>query len=274
MRTRGFTLIELLVVIAVVALLIGLLLPALGAARDAARTAACLSNVRQLQIAHTMYMDDNGERFVEADLPHGGAGDPRNSWVTVLTRTYHGGYGALRSPVDRSRFWSVEDGGEWDGYTLVQALDALEREPDQRLPNSKISRWSSYGLNNMLTSLNPGIPDPVTGRFLPQWTRLSQVDRPHAVVNFLMMTEGWYGPVSESFARSDHVHVDGWLGAPVQHLPRLVVNEMEIGAHGGSTHGWDSRANYGFLDGHARSLRFGEVYSGYTENRFVPAFAK
>jgi len=54
----AFTLIELLVVIAIIALLVGILLPALGRARGAARDAACLSNLRQLGLAWTMYMDD------------------------------------------------------------------------------------------------------------------------------------------------------------------------------------------------------------------------
>ena len=54
----GFTLIELLVVISIIALLVSLLLPALGRARAMARTAVCLSNVRQIGLACTMYTGD------------------------------------------------------------------------------------------------------------------------------------------------------------------------------------------------------------------------
>lgn len=55
---RGFTLIELLVVIAIVATLIAILLPALSGARRAGRDAVCLSNLRQIGLGWTMYLND------------------------------------------------------------------------------------------------------------------------------------------------------------------------------------------------------------------------
>jgi len=55
---RGFSLIELLVVTAVIALLISLLVPTLSGMRDAARSIACLSNLRQLGVAWSVYADD------------------------------------------------------------------------------------------------------------------------------------------------------------------------------------------------------------------------
>ena len=58
-RESGFTLVELLVVSAIMAVLAALLFPVLSKAKGAAERAQCVSNLRQLGLATSLYWDDH-----------------------------------------------------------------------------------------------------------------------------------------------------------------------------------------------------------------------
>jgi len=60
-KQGGFTLIELLVVIAIIAILAAILFPVFAQAREKARSSSCLSNNKQIALAHSMYAQDYDE---------------------------------------------------------------------------------------------------------------------------------------------------------------------------------------------------------------------
>ena len=137
MLRRAFTLIELLVVISIIALLIAILLPALGSARRSAQRTACLSNMRQLEVAHWTYIIDNKGEMLGTS--HGGAGA---SWIETL-REYNEQL-LMRSPLDTSSHF---EGGTPIAGVYRQTSYALNLylSPDSTLGVGKIDQVKSPG---------------------------------------------------------------------------------------------------------------------------------
>lgn len=74
----GFTLIELLVVISIILILLALLMPTVSGLREKGCRVLCLSNMKQLQLASTLYAGDH-----EGALPGSYTGGSPTHWVQI-----------------------------------------------------------------------------------------------------------------------------------------------------------------------------------------------
>lgn len=65
---RAFTLIELLVVIAIIAILAAILFPVFARAKEAAKQTACLSNLKNIGLAFTLYGSDSDDMLPNTNV--------------------------------------------------------------------------------------------------------------------------------------------------------------------------------------------------------------
>ncbi len=238
---RGFTLIELLVVVAIVGVLIGILVPALGKAREQARTTRCLANMRGMELASFMYSQENEGSMIQAGLSHvGGTATPEVAWINTL-QAYYANQLLARCPSDFSIYWAASLGGA--GVPVPGISPATYRV-------------TSYGINDFLDV--DLCPYPIGG-----YPKYSTIPIPFATIQFVEMAR------TGGFAAADHPHVENW----VANGPVIAASQLETDAHGLPTASKLSRANYGFLDGHAETERFGDVYGSGGKNNFDPAVA-
>lgn len=92
-KIKGFTLIELLVVIAIIAILLAIIMPAMRKIKETAKETICKSNLRNIGIAITMYLDGNDGKLA----------DPRNANRFL----WYNSRGNLRTSDDNDAYWGI-----------------------------------------------------------------------------------------------------------------------------------------------------------------------
>jgi prepilin-type N-terminal cleavage/methylation domain-containing protein/prepilin-type processing-associated H-X9-DG protein len=172
---KGFTLIELLVLIAIIAILASLLLPALSKAKARGQSIACLNNLKQLQLAWTLYADDHNDRLALNNVESVGA-----SW-----RSAPGSWVEGRAMSDASAT-NIERGTL---FTYSRAVSIYHCPSDRSVVEPAVGnksaqlRTRSYNLSTSMST------DWVTQNFGPSlvWKKLGEIAEPSPTLAFTFL---------------------------------------------------------------------------------------
>ena len=238
---RGFTLIELLATIGIITLLIAVLLPVVIVAREQARSTVCKSNMRQIMLAWTMYVNDHqqatgippttGDTYPGVDAVH-------RSLLFYMDAKF-GGIGVIR--YDKGALWrylapgAVTARGSTAPSATAPPPDVLYRVFN--CPTDSQYKQVQFGGIQVGPSLNRNFSyswsaclDPESGLFGDKWVqRIVQIHEPTHKIVLHELAHPNAG--------------DSWAGSVIG----TVGYDSPTARHSGY-------GNWGFADGHVESL--------------------
>jgi prepilin-type N-terminal cleavage/methylation domain-containing protein/prepilin-type processing-associated H-X9-DG protein len=244
----GFTLIELLVVIAIIAILAAILFPVFAQARDKARQTACLSNTKQIALGVQMYTQDYDELlpvvgdnaqcrgrwqwqifpYIKNEQVFTCPNVPSNIWrATTVNFTGPANSGCVSTPVRVAQ--SDRSGYGWSGALNYDLRGRTMADPSFQAPG--------YAL--------PGIAKPAE--------------------TIIVGDTGFDGaPGYYMYSRDPRKAGTSGMGsfyyAQFRHNTARTIAFQDTRFNVSRTFPVDGRANFVFLDGHAKSLNIGTAF--------------
>ncbi len=200
--------------IATIATLAALLLPALNTTKVKAHQANCLSNLRQLGIAWTMYKDDNNDLLAESYCLN----NP-SAWVQ----------GDMSVAAQATNLSLIQSGKLFD-YNKDVHLYRCPTDAGATTSGSRVASVRSYSMNSFMGCRDPQlgpIPNtPTASAYVPFFTRHTQLPTPAKLFVFIDKDEQsihdgffvsdpgepvWYN--FPSVSRNRHLYSASWTFA-------------------------------------------------------------
>lgn len=201
-QRNAFSLVELLICIAVIAVLLAILLPLLSGAKEAGNKAVCASNLRQINVAFQLYVQDNkeslpryAERPLETDWRYGGATFVGSRALPILdgsrpVNRYLGGdvTDSMASGVNAALFHCPSDRGVFRGSRGSQHGTPALSSPSCYREFGTSYRANSYLLNSGLSGID-GLNRPL---------RLVEIQGTWSRILLLGDADWWYATRDEN----------------------------------------------------------------------------